>query len=281
MIRCAKTLIFFSGCTIAAIIAVSLLFIILGAIVMRGLPAINLEFITAESRNFGQNGGILYQTAGTLILITGAGILSLPLSVSTAIYQTEYINVYFRRFTNILIYALNGVPTIIFGLFGYMVFGLYFKMEVSWMTGISILAIMISPTLTVSVKESIEMIPEKYREAGLALGFTKWKIIRTIIIPHSFFGIITGLLLGLGRAAGETAAIMFTATTFSGVKFPTSFREPVTTLQTHILVLAQEAVNPKTRTNAWGAALVLVVIIFFISLCAMVIRTRIKQEARH
>ena len=98
----------------------------------------------------------------------------------------------------------------------------------------------------------IESIPVKYRESALSLGFSKWKLISTIIIPHSLFGIVTGLLLGLARAAGETAAIMFTATVFSGVDFPRSFQEPVTTLQTHILVLAQEALNPQARTNAWA-----------------------------
>lgn len=280
MIRLIKTATFYFFCISATILSVSLLFIIIGVILFKGISSINIEFLTATSTDFGKSGGILYQTVGTLILITGAGFLSLPIALGTAIYHTEYLALSFRRVASIVIYALNGVPTIIFGLFGYVFFGLYLNIGVSWFTGSIILAIMILPTLTVSIKEGILSIPKKYREAGLALGFTKWKLIRVILIPHSLSAIITGLLLGLCRAAGETAAIMFTATTFSGVKIPLSFNEPVTTLQTHILVLAQEAIDPQTRSNVWGAALVLVTIIFIISITSMYMRSRLKLESQ-
>ncbi|MGR3218445.1 MAG: phosphate ABC transporter permease PstA [Candidatus Anammoxibacter sp.] len=278
--RKLKAILFFSACIVTALVAVSLLFIILSAILSRGLPAISLEFLTSESKEFGQKGGILYQAIGTIILITGAGILSLPVALGTAIYQTEYLRPSLCRISSIVIYALNGVPTIIFGLFGYVFFGIFLKIGVSWLSGSFILAIMILPTLIVSIKEAIESIPVKYRESGLALGFSKWMLIRAVLIPHSFYGVVTGLLLGLGRAAGETAAIMFTATTFSGINIPHSFHEPVTTLQTHILVLAQEALNPEARSNAWGAALVLVTIIFFMSIGSMFVRSRLKSEAK-
>ncbi|NIR48633.1 phosphate ABC transporter permease PstA [candidate division KSB1 bacterium] len=279
MTRPIKAILFFSSCTITTIVAVSLLFIILSAILTRAMPAISLEFLVAESKDFGQDGGIFYQIIGTIMLIVGAGILSLPVALGTAIYQTEYINSSFQRTASVLIYALNGVPTILFGLFGYKFFGILLKMGVSWLTGSFILAIMILPTLVVSIKEAIESIPVKYREAGLALGFTTWRLIKTVLIPQSFFGIVTGLLLGLARATGETAAIMFTATAFSGITMPNSFLEPVTTLQTHIFVLAQEAVNPQARTNAWGAALVLVVLVFLMSLGSMLVRRRLTLEA--
>ncbi len=279
MTRHLKAILFFSACIIATVLAVSLLFIILSAILSRGMPAISLEFLTAESKDFGQKGGIFYQIIGTIILIAGAGFLALPIALGTAIYQTEYIRAALQRTASVFIYALNGVPTIIFGLFGYIFFGIFLKMGVSWLSGSFILAIMILPTLVVSIKEAVESIPIKYREAGLALGFTQWRLIRTVIIPQSFFGVVTGLLLGLARAAGETAAIMFTATTFSGVLIPETFREPVTTLQTHILVLAQEAVNPQTRTNAWGAALVLVILVFLMTVGSMLVRRKLKLEA--
>ena len=279
MIRRAKGVIFISICAIATLIAVSLLFVIVGVIFSKGISAFSVTFLTEESKNFGQTGGIFFQILGTIILITSAGILSLPIALGTAVYQTEYLWPSFRRAASIVLYALNGVPTIIFGLFGYAVFGLLLNVGVSWGSGAFILAIMILPTLTVSIKEAIDSIPVKYRESGLSLGFSKWKLIRVIIIPHSFFGIVTGLLLGLARAAGETAAIMFTATVFSGVNVPRSFHEPITTLQTHILVLAQEALNPQARTNAWGAALALVMIVFFISIVSMLIRSRIRLEA--
>lgn len=279
MTRRLKAILFFSACAITAVFAVSLLFIILSAILSRGMPAISLEFLTTESKNFGQKGGIFYQIIGTIILITGAGFLAFPVALGTAIYQTEYIRPALQRTVSVFIYALNGVPTIIFGLFGYIFFGLFLKMGVSWLSGSFILAIMILPTLVVSIKEAIESIPIKYREAGLALGFTQWRLIRAVIIPQSFFGVVTGLLMGLARAAGETAAIMFTATAFSGVLIPQTLREPVTALQTHILVLSQEAVNPRTRTNAWGAALVLVILVFLMTLGSMLVRRKLKLEA--
>ncbi len=279
MRRDLKEVIFFSACIITTVTAISLLFIILSAILVRGLPAINLEFLTTESKEFGQNGGILYQTMGTFILIGMAGILAFPIALGSAVYQTEYLSLSLRGTADLLVYALNAVPTIIFGLFGYMFFGVFLKLGVSWLTGSFILAIMVLPTVLVSIKEAIESIPFKYLEAGLALGLTQERLVRAVIIPQSIHGMVTGLLLGLARAAGETAAIMFTATTFSGVLLPASFREPVTSLQTHILILAQEAINPRALTNAWGAALVLVALIMLMSLGSMLIRATITHEA--
>ena len=123
------------------------------------------------------------------------------------------------------------------------------------------------------------MIPAYYWEVGLALGLSLGQRIRAIVIPQSLHGIVTGILLGLARAAGETAAIMFTATAFSGVTLPASWSEPVTTLQTHILVLAQEAANPIALTHAWGAGLVLLVIVFVLIALALWMRTGLAMEA--
>ncbi len=279
MKRRLKGSLFIASCAVLTAASMLLLLIILGAIIARGLPAINLTFLTTGAFDFGRGGGVLYQITGTVILITAAGVLALPVALGTAIYQTEYIGTALKRTANLLIYALNGVPTIIFGLFGYIFFGVFLRMGVSWLTGSFILAVMILPTVVVSIKEAIESIPIKYREAGLALGFTRWRLIRSVIIPQSFFGMVTGLLLGLARAAGETAAIMFTATTFSGVSIPLSFHEPVTTLQTHILTLSQEALDPGARTNAWGAALVLVAVVFIMSAGAMFVRRKLKWGA--
>ena len=137
---------------------------------------------------------------------------------------------------------------------------------------------MILPTLVVSIREAIDSIPNQYRDAGLALGMTTAQLIRAVIVPQSVAGMITGLLLGLARATGETAAIMFTATAFSGVNIPRSFNEPVATLQTHILVLSQEALHPSATDAVWGAALVLMGLVLCFSLGANVIRSRSRVE---
>jgi len=257
-----------------------ILVVILGAVFWKGAPAIDWEFLTEASSNFGASGGILYQTAGTLILMTGAVAVSLPVAFGTALFQTEYLKSdRLKKFFRNLFYSLNGMPTILFGLVGYMVFAVYLKAGVSWLSGTLILAVMILPTLQVSFQQAVEALPEKYRDQGLALGLSPVALVRSVIIPQSLFGIITGVLLGLARAAGETAAIMFTATTFSGVLLPTTWTDPVPTLQTHILVLAQEALNPDAVAHAWGAGLVLLCLAFILIAGAFFCRSRMHMES--
>ncbi len=257
-----------------------ILVVILGAVFWKGAPAIDWEFLTQPSSNFGASGGILYQTAGTLILMTGAVAVSLPVAFGTALFQTEYLKSdRLKKFFRNLFYSLNGMPTILFGLVGYMVFGVYLEAGVSWLSGTLILAVMILPTLQVSFQQAVEALPEKYRDQGLALGLSPGAMVRAVIIPQSLFGIITGVLLGLARAAGETAAIMFTATTFSGILLPSSWTDPVPTLQTHILVLAQEALNPEAVAHAWGAGLVLLSLAFILIAGAFFCRSRMRMES--
>jgi phosphate transport system permease protein len=208
-----------------------------------------------------------------------AVLWSLPVALGSVLFQTEYLSGKFKTFLTQLTYILNATPTILFGLVGYLFFGVYLDKGVSWVTGSLILAVMILPTLQVSFREAVEALPEKYREAGMALGLSRPSQIRRIILPQCFYGMVTGVLLGLARAAGETAAIMFTATTFSGIQLPQSFSDPVPTLQTHILVLAQEAANPESMAQAWGAGLVLLGLVFILTLTAWAFRTRMVMES--
>ncbi len=258
---------------------VALLVFILGIMFVKGLPAFHAGFLVEESRDFGRSGGIFYQAVGTLILMATAVLWSLPVALGSVFFQTEYLSQSgkAKTFLTQLTYILNATPTILFGLVGYLFFGVY--LGVSWVTGSLILAVMILPTLQVSIREAVEALPEKYREAGMALGLSRPCQIFRIILPQCFYGIVTGVLLGLARAAGETAAIMFTATTFSGIQFPQSFSDPVPTLQTHILVLAQEAANPQSIAQAWGAGLVLLGLVFILTLTAWAFRTRVVMES--
>ena len=264
---------------IMAGMGVLVLVLILAEVFLRGGGALDAGFFLEESRDFGAAGGVRYQITGTLLLMVGAAALGLPLALAGALFQTEYLkSPGLKRGLRLLIYSLNGVPTILFGLLGYLFFGIYLGAGVSWLTGVLILAIMILPTIKVSVQEAIEALPENYREAGGALGLSRWQEIRSIVLPHSFFGIVTGTLLGLARAAGETAAILFTATAFSGARFPASFGDPVPTLQTHILVLAQEAVNPRAIEAAWGAGCVLLILVFSLIAASLFFRSRLSME---
>ena len=264
--------------TITFLIVVLLVFI-LGTLFVKGLPAFHAGFLFEESRDFGLAGGIFYQAVGTLILMVTAVLWSLPVALGSVLFQTEYLSGKFKTFLTQLTYILNATPTILFGLVGYLFFGVYLDKGVSWVTGSLILAVMILPTLQVSFREAVEALPEKYREAGMALGLSRPSQIRRIILPQCFYGMVTGVLLGLARAAGETAAIMFTATTFSGIQWPQSFSDPVPTLQTHILVLAQEAANPDSVAQAWGAGLVLLGLVFILTLTAWAFRTRMVMES--
>lgn len=278
--RIIQEQLFVSFISILAITACSILVFVLTCVIYKGLPAINIRFLTQPSTNFGSEGGILYQSIGTLWIIVGSAILSLPIALGTAIYHTEYMSNNIKKVSSIMLFVLNGVPSIIFGVFGYIFFCSFLKLGISWLTGILVLSIMIIPTITVSIKETIEGIPIDFRESASALGFTKGRLITTVLIPQSFNGIITGLLLGLARAAGETAPIMFTATVFSGITIPHSLKEPITTLQTHILILAEESLNPAAQTNVWGAAIILITIVFAMSLTSIILRAKMHKTRR-
>ncbi len=264
-----------------ALVGMIMMLAVLWEVVRRGWPALSLEFLLQPSSNFGAEGGLLYQTLGTIILMAAAVLIGFPIAVGSALFQTEYVRSEgVRAFFRAIIFSLNAVPTILFGLAGYLFFGVYLETGVSWLTGALILAIMILPTIQASIQSSIECLPEKYREVGMSLGMTPWALARRIVLPQCWHGAITGALLGLARAAGETAAIMFTAAAFSGATWPRSFADPVPTLQTHILVLAQDSADATSLTHAWGAALVLLAIVFFLILTSLVIRSRFSMEAQ-
>jgi phosphate transport system permease protein len=273
-----KGMVFFLS--ILTLLVSSLLLIILATVFTKGLPALHSGFLIEASEDFGRAGGIFYQLVGTLILMTGAVLISLPVALGSVIYQTQYLKSETgKEFCRQSTQVLNATPTILFGLVGYLFFGVYLETGVSWVTGSLILAVMILPTLQVSIREAIESLPDQYKDTGMALGLSQWSQIKTIVIPQCYYGIITGVFLGLARAAGETAAIMFAATTFSGIGLPESFSDPVPTLQTHMLVLTQEAANPETLAQAWGAGLVLLSLVFFLTVMAWILRSRLKMEA--
>lgn len=257
----------------------SLLVLILAAILWRGHSALSLEFLFSTPGDFGE-GGILYQALGTLLLMLGAGMLGSPIALGAALFQTEILRPgKVSEMFQLLMYSLNAVPTVLFGLIGFMVFGVWLNTGVSWISGVLILAVMILPTIQTAMRQSIDAIPEHYQDAARALGLSTWQRVRAVVLPQSAYGLVTAVLLGLARAAGETAAIMFTATVFSGILFPKSLTDPVLTLQTHILTLAQEAVDPNTLANAWGAGFVLICIVFFLIGLSLVFRSRFVLEA--
>lgn len=275
MNRNLKNNLFYISVLSAVTLCGLILIFLFGTIIWNGLPAISIDFLTNSSSNFGASGGIIQQIWGSLLIILFSAIICLPLALGTAIYKSEYVkDEKWQKTISTIMYTLNGIPSVIFGIFGLILFVNLLNMGISWFVGSIILAIMILPTVTLSTYQSINSIPTAYRENASALGLKKWQIISQVLLPQGFNGAITGLLIGLARAIGETAPIMFIATAFSGVSFPSSFLEPVASLPTHILALAQQATNPEALQNAWGTSLVLVLLVIIFSISALFIRIR-------
>jgi phosphate transport system permease protein len=267
----------------SALLSCGVLLMMVTAICFRGFPAISWSFFTQQMRLVGAAGGIFYNLVGTLILITTALLVCTPLAFASGLLCGVYWrhNRWRERF-RVLLYLLNGVPSILFGILGLIVFVKFFGWGKSWLSGGILLGVMILPTVAVAFIERIENLPSNYSEAAAGLGLNPSQIIWTVIVPQSLSGLVTGSLLGLARATGETAPIMFTATVFAGTTLPHAIKEsPVLSLPYHIFVLAQDSFNPSVCEKLWGTALVLVGVAFMLSLAALPIRLRIHEEAQH
>lgn len=267
-----------------AAVASAVLLAIFAAIALRGLPAVSWSFLTEPIRLVGAAGGVFYNVVGTLILIATALLVALPPAVGFSLAHGVYLSRdgLLRRWLTLFLYVLNGTPSILFGIFGLIVFVNLLGWGKSWLTGGILLGFMILPTVAVSLIERIEGLPRSYLEAAAGLGLRQSQIVWSVVMPQSLSGLVTGSLLGLARAAGETAPIMFTATIFAGATLPSGIREsPVLSLPYHIFVLAQDSFDPLVASKVWGAAVVLLGLVLCLSLLALPMRLRIHEEARH
>lgn len=228
---------------------------------------------------FGKSGGVFYQIFGSMLMVLVAAALVIPLAIGTSLFQYAFnTQASIGYWLEQSLYALNAIPSITYGIFGLIFFVNFLNTGISWFVGSMILAIMMLPTTTLSTYQAMVAIPKIYHENAAALGLSKSQIIRRVTLPQSFHGIVTGSLIGLARAIGETAPIMFIATAFSGVSVPKSLVEPVSTLPTHILELAQQSTDPQALQNAWGASLVLVILVSGFSLLALFARSRLTGQ---
>ena len=266
---------------LCAVAAVALLVLIVWSIASRGWAALSWSFFTGHMREVGADGGIFHNLIGTLILLATAAATSTPLALAIALVHGVYLRHHrLRRFVGLGLTILNGVPSILFGLFGMIVFVQWLGWGKSWLTGGLLLGLMILPTVSVSLIERIASLPDRYLEAAAGLGLPTSRIIRSVILPQSLGGLLTGSLLGLARAAGETAPIMFTATIFAGATIPQGIKEsPGLSLPYHNFVLAQDRVDPAAGGRLWGAALVLLGLVLTLSLAALPARLRLHEEA--
>ena len=267
----------FSLVIAAAAIVLLILVVILQDIVVHGLPALSWEFLTGTVQDLGRAGGIFPAIVGTCYLVAGAILFALPLGVGAAIYLVEYTKE--SRATRLIrttVDLLNGTPSIVFGLFGlaFLVYFLHFG--VSLLAGQVTLGLMVLPTIIRATEETLRTIPDSLREGSLAMGATRWQTIRHVVIPMAIPGILTGTILSIGRAAGETAPIMFTAAVFSKRYLPSSVFEPVMALPYHLYILATNV--PGSSVNRYGTALVLLVLVIGIYSVAIFVRHHFSRN---
>lgn len=251
-------------------------------IVRKGLPVISWEFLTTMPRKSGAEGGILPAIVGTMALVTGTILVALPIGIGSAIYLTEYARrSIFTEMIRLAIVTLAGVPSIVYGLFGLGLFVLYFDFGASILAGSLTLACMVLPTIIVASEEALRAVPMGLREASLALGASKWQTIRGNVLPYAMSGMITGSILGIGRAAGETAPILLTVAAFYLPKLPKSIFDQVMALPYHLYILAtQHPEAAKVRPMQYGTAFVLLLLVLGLSLGAIIVRIHFRKKYR-
>ncbi len=280
--RYFKQALFFGAVRLSALIIAVALGGLLFYIIINGIGAINWQFITKPPTDSMTKGGIMPAILGTFYLTVGAVIIGLPLGVISAIYLTEYARQgRIIRIIRIGINCLAGVPSVVFGLFGLGFFVVYLKFGSSILAGSLTLGFLILPTIIGASEEALKSVPQTFREASLALGVSKWQTTLRIVLPTALPGILTGSILGIGRAAGETAPIMFTAAAYFTAKLPGSIFDEVMALPYHIYVLATAGTNiEQTRPLQYGTVLVLVALVLGIDLIAIVIRSYMRKRKR-
>lgn len=264
-------------------LSMAIVLFFLGSIIyfifIKGIKAISWEFLTQAPRAAMTAGGVAPAIIGTLYLTIGAMAFSVPLGIACAVYLCEYSQKNIA--VNIIRMSINnlaGVPSVVFGLFGLAVFVKFFGFGVSILSGSLTLGMLVLPSIISATQESLLAIPHSLREASLALGATKWQTIKKIILPTALPGILTGIILSIGRVAGETAPILFTAATFYIKGYPNSVFSEVMALPYHIYALMTEGTHPAEQTQiAYGCALILLIIVFLVSSVAIVIRQKTKK----
>ncbi len=259
------------------VVVASVLYIIL-QIVTSGAGAISLEFLTQPPSQAGKAGGILPAIVGTLYLMLGTLLFALPIGVLAAIYLTEYSREnWLTRMINLAIMNLAGVPSIVYGLFGLGIFVLAMKLGMSLLSASLTLACQaLAMTITAS-REAILAVPREHREGSLAIGATRWQTTRHVVLPQALPGIITGAVLAMSRAAGETAPILVVGAAFLLPGLPQSPFDQFMALPYHLYTVAAH-VPGMPRSTMWGVALVLLVVVLFFNVLATVIRLRARRR---
>jgi len=248
-------------------------------ILWQGLPTLNWQVLSGEGLSgFGLEHGLFGQIMGSLLLMLGASLLAAPAAIGLSLFTRLYTSRRVERYIITMLHILQGIPPIVYGLFGLVLFVHLLHWGISLLAGMIILAVIILPILVLNSLHALNAIAPEQTESARALGLNDMQLIRRVWLPAAWSAMLTGLLLGMARALSETAPILFTATVFSGVLWPDSLLAPVTTLQTHIFYLAQEGGNAHVVSIAWGAATLLIALVLIFSLSALLLRQKDKKK---
>ena len=264
--------------TLVAAIAVVPIVIVISFLFINGLLAISWEFLTQPPSNGMTEGGIMPAILGTILLTLGTAIAAIPLGIGAAIYLAEYArDTRLTRWIRLAIVNLAGIPSIVYGLFGLGVFVLFMDMGTSIIAGSLTLGLMTLPVVISTSEEAINAVPQEFRLVSLSLGATHWQTIRNQVLPQAFPGIITGVILGLGRAAGETAPILFTVAAFYLPQLPKSIFDQTMALPYHLYVISTQ-VPGMPLSIQYGTALVLLFFVLSLTLAASILRTIMRRR---
>ena len=278
MSRQATQKIAFAILTLLAVIVVLPIVLVVVYIVAQGMGAINWEFISGFPRSGMREGGILPAVIGTVVLTFGTAIAAIPLGVGAAIYLAEYArDNWLTRAIRLAIINLAGIPSVVYGLFGLGMFVLFLKFGTSIVAGSLTLGLMTLPVVISTAEEAILAVPQSFRVVSISLGGTRWQTVREVVLPQSLPGIITGVILGLERAAGETAPILFTVAAFYLPRLPRSIFDQTMALPYHLYVIATQVPGMPARIQ-YGTALVLLVLVLSMNVAATIIRRHFRRK---
>ena len=265
---------------LAALTVVIPILFVLGTIVARGIGAISWEFLTAMPRGGMKAGGIFPAIVGTVLLTLGTAAAAIPVGAAGAIYLSEYArDTWFTRAIRLAIVNLAGVPSVVYGLFGLGLFVLFLQFGTSILAGSLTLAIMTLPIIISTTEEALRTVPVEFRTVSASLGGTRWQGIWHIVLPQALPGIVTGVLLGLLRAAGETAPILFTVAAFFLPSLPHSMFDQTMALPYHLYVISTQVPGMPFDVQ-YGTALVLLAFVLSMNLIASIIRSYFRRKRK-
>jgi len=267
------------GCiTVLAGVVIAPVLVVILFIVINGAGVINWTFLSQAPTNGMTEGGIMPALLGTVYLTFGTAVAALPLGIGAAIYLAEYAgDNLLTRTIHIAIVNLAGIPSIVYGLFGLGAFVLFFNLGTSIIAGSLTLGLMTLPIVISTAEEAILSVPQAFRVVSLSFGATRWQTVRYQVLPNALPGIITGVILGLGRAAGETAPILFTVAAFYLPELPGSLFDQVMALPYHLFVISTQVPGMPLGIQ-YGTALVLLMIVLSLTLIAAVMRSIMRRR---